>query len=96
MCGQSTTSGPKRRNDDVISSVNQIFYFEFAFSMKLLKCCDVNINLPSSISGGNPPTKTFLENRSFTSEFCDCGDDLAGELIGRANPSTKPLDSSAI
>lgn len=48
------------------------------------------------MSGGRPPTNTFREKRSFISEFCDCGDDRAGELIGNAKPSTNPPDSSAI
>lgn len=56
----------------------------------------MKLGIPSSMSGGNPPTKTFREKRSLTSEFCDCGDERAGELIGRARPSTYPPDSSAI
>lgn len=53
-------------------------------------------NLPSSISGGRPPTNTLREKRSFTSELCDCGDERAGELIGNGKPSAKPPDSSVI
>lgn len=42
------------------------------------------------MSGGNPPTNTFRENRSGTSEPCDCGDDRAGDPIDSEGPSTKP------
>lgn len=44
--------------------------------------------IPSSISGGNPPTKTLREKRSLTSEPCECGDERVGELIGSVRPST--------
>lgn len=57
---------------------------------------DVFINIPSSISGGNPPTKTFRENRSLTSDPWLCGDDRAGDPIGNTGPSTKPPASSFI
>lgn len=46
------------------------------------------------MSGGRPPTNTLREKRSFTSELCDCGDDRAGELIGKLRPSPNPLVSS--
>lgn len=38
------------------------------------------ITIPSSISGGKPPTNTFLENRSPLSDPCD-GDERAGDPI---------------
>lgn len=36
----------------------------------------------SSMSGGRPPTNTFLENLSPPSEPCEWGEDLEGELNG--------------
>lgn len=89
LCGQSTTSGPKRRNDEVISSVSK--------ERRKTKCPSIMIYdltlivhtfcLPSSMSGGSPPTNTFREKRSVMSEFCDCGDERAGEPSGSDNPS---------
>lgn len=47
------------------------------------------------MSGGKPPTNTLREKRSFTSDPCECGDDLAGDPIdGRVKPSTYALVSS--
>ena len=51
---------------------------------------------PSSISGGKPPTNTFLENRSPPSDPCECGDERAGDPSGKEVPSTKPPASSEI
>ena len=56
--------------------------------------------LPSSISGGNPPTKTFLENLSMRSRpDCELGDPLDGELmfgtVWSSDPSSSKFASSA-
>lgn len=50
-------------------------------------------NLPSSISGGRPPTNTFREKRSHVSDPWELGDDLAGEPRGNVVPSTNPASS---
>lgn len=47
--------------------------------------------VPSSISGGSPPTNTLREKRSFVSDVCECGEDRDGEFI-----DNNPLDSSAM
>jgi hypothetical protein len=38
-------------------------------------------DIPSSISGGSPPTKTLREKRSPLSELFECGDERAGDPI---------------
>lgn len=64
-------------------------YFEWSVKSSFMKI------LPSSISGGRPPTNTLREKRSVTSEPCEWGDDRAGEPIdGSASPSTYVLVSS--
>ena len=43
-------------------------------------------DVPSSISGGKPPTNTFLENFSPLSEPCECGEERAGDPICSPSP----------
>lgn len=61
--------------------------------------CFSEKNLPSSISGGNPPTKTFREKRSPLSDPCEWGDERAGDpIVCKLLPSRKfppPLSSAS-
>lgn len=50
----------------------------------------IAINSPSSMSGGNPPTKTLREKRSPLSDPCECGEERAGEPSWILLPSMKP------
>ena len=40
-------------------------------------------HLPSSMSGGRPPTNTLREKRSPVSEACERGEEREGEVRGR-------------
>lgn len=99
LWGQSTTSGPNRRNEAVISSDG--------LEKRDLICAangpreHSNISmfqllLPSSMSGGRPPTNTLREYRSWLSEPTECGEERAGELSGKIELSMYPPASSGI
>lgn len=58
-------------------------------------------NVPSSMSGGNPPTNTLRENLSPPSLPCECGDDRAGDPMGNVellstNPASSEMWSSNV
>lgn len=77
------------------SDSNQVaFDFAGSFEWSRGDSNSKNDDSPSSISGGNPPTKTFRENLSPLSEPCEWGEERAGDPIGRLLLSMNPPDSS--
>lgn len=81
----------------MISSVKRadFFYYRINQNVRSTKFIFFKIRavgaVPSSISGGSPPTNTLREKRSFVSDVCECGEDRDGEFI-----DNNPLDSSAM
>ena len=66
LCGQSTTKCPNLRKLAVISSVFITAKYKEIIIILYITIVAKKI-LPSSISGGRPPTKTLRENRSLGS-----------------------------